>query len=450
VVCTGYRDPRQLRILNESESTRRKALSKRPIPIQKSYSLSLSLDSQARDTFFAYHVTGTSQTWDFLQPFYHPTDSPEHLTLAIDAVSLAYLSQQLFSDTASFIARQRYIAALRMTNKALQCPKTAARDTTLLATLLLDLFEKIINNKPRVIESWTGHVKGALVLVELRGLDTFRDPAAVRVLVRLSTNVLISCVASGSPIPKELKDLRAYVTQFLDATDLKWRLMDLMVEYIDLQAEIRRSHLPICTAFQKSLELDGKYAALAINVPPAWQPKTTILEHTYERIFEQHYDTYGDRHITQPMNVLRLIRIFLNEFILAHYVEVGETLSLAEAACKNIEQMGREICASVPQYVDCLCAARDRSRCSSTEPQHSHSPSQSLDCYTLIFPLYVAARSKYSPASLKAWVIRELHYIGSHFSIRNAELVAQMLENGTDLENPWAVYAMLGGYAFAA
>jgi hypothetical protein len=47
-------------------------------------------------------------------------------------------------------------------------------------------------------------------------------------------------------------------------------------------------------------------------------------------------------------------------------------------------------------------------------------------------------------------VIKELHYIGSHFSIRNAELVARMLEDGTGEANPWAVYAMLGGYAFAA
>jgi hypothetical protein len=408
------------------------------------------LDTQARDTFFAYHVTGTSKTWDFLKPFYHSTDSPEHLTLAIDAVSLAYLSQQLSSEAAMVVARQRYIYALRMTNKALQCPNMAARNTTLLATLLLDLFEKTINNQPRVIESWASHIKGALALVELRGLDQFQDATAVRVLVRLSTNVLINCVATRSPAPRELKELRAYITKLLDATDPKWQLMDIMVEYIDLQANIRRSHLPISNAVRKSLQLDTKYATLALDLPPAWQPKSTILKYSSDRVFEQYYNTYGDRHITQPLNVLRLIRIFLNEFILAHCIELDPIPLLVHTASKNIETMGKEICASVPQYVDCFGAAQDRLPCSSTAPGHSHSPNQKLDCYTLIYPLYVAARSKYSPEDLKSWVIKELHYMGSHFSIRNAELVAQMLENGKDCENPWAVYAMLGGYAFAA
>lgn len=450
MICTGYRDPHQLRIQNESESTRKKALTKKPVPVQKPRSLPLSLDTQARDTFFAYHVTGTSKTWDFLQPFYHPTDSPEHLTLAIDAVSLAYLSQQLLSEAAKVAARQRYISALRMTNKALQCPKVAAKDTTLLATLLLDLFEKIINNQPRVIESWAGHIKGALALVELRGLGQFQDANAVRVLVQLSTNVLINCVATRSSAPRELKELRAYVTRLLDATDPKWRLMDLMVEYIDLQADVSKSYLSTSLAVQTSLELDLKYAALALDLPQAWKPQTTIVDHPSDRLFEQHYNTYGDRHITQPLNVLRLIRIFLNEFIFAHSVELDPTPLLAQTASKNIETMGKEICASVPQYVDCFGAARDRLSYSSTASGHTHSPNQNLDCYTLIYPLYVAARSKYSTKDLKSWVIKELHYMGSHFSIRNAELVARMLENGEDCENPWAVYAMLGGYAFAA
>jgi len=449
VVCAGYRDPYQLRIKNESEAIRRKALSKESSPVHRPHSLSLSLDVQARDAFFAYYVTGTTKTWDFLKPFYHPTDSPEHLTLTIDAVSLAYLSHQLYSDAALIAARQRYIAALQMTNKALQCPKVATKNTTLLTTLLLDLFEKITNNEPRVIQSWSGHVKGSLALVELRGLDQFQDATTVRVLVRLSTNFLINCVATANPVPKELKELRGYTGKLLNADDPKWRLMDLMVEYIDLQAEISRSHLSVSNAVQKSRGLDKKYEALSLDVPPLWQYKTTLVDRTSERIFEHYYDIYGDRHITQTWNVLRLVRILLNEFILAHDLEVGATPMLAQTAIKNIEKMGRDICASMPQYVDCLGAARNKFPSSISEPHYTHSPNQNFDCYTLIFPLYVAARSRYSPINLKMWAIKELHHTGSHFSIRNAELVAQILESGKE-GNPWAIYAMLGGYAFAA
>ena len=89
VGCSGYRDTQQLRVRNESQAVMMKAL--KHASTVGPQSLTLSVDLQARDAFFAYYVTSTSRSWDFLQRFYHPTESPDHLTLAIEAVSLAYL-----------------------------------------------------------------------------------------------------------------------------------------------------------------------------------------------------------------------------------------------------------------------------------------------------------------------------------------------------------------------
>jgi len=244
-----------------------------------------------------------------------------------------------------------------------------------------------------------------------------------------------------------LQILRAYVGYFMDVNDPKWRLMDTMIEYIDFQASIKQGTLPVAFTLQKSLDLDRKYAALPLEAPIAGKSKTTLVEHSSSRIYSAKYDTYGDRHIAQTWNVLRLIRILLNDFILGHQLRPNINMS---AARQNIESLGKQICASVPQYTDCLSAARARMPDNTTIQNHTHSPNQSYDCYTLIFPLYVLARSIYCPMDMRMWIIKELRHIGSHFSIRNAELVAQMLGNGKDVTNLWAVYAMLGGYAFAA
>ena len=83
---------------------------------------SLSIGLQARDAFYASYIT--SKCWDFLNPYYHPTNSPEHLTMAIKAVGLAYLWHQVYSDAALATARRKYISALRMTNKTLKCSKS--------------------------------------------------------------------------------------------------------------------------------------------------------------------------------------------------------------------------------------------------------------------------------------------------------------------------------------
>ena len=72
-----------------------------------------------------------------------------------------------------------------------------------------------------------------------------------------------------------------------------------------------------------------------------------------------------------------------------------------------------------------------------------------MDCYTLIFPLYTAGRCNAAPDTVRPWVIKQLHYMSEHFYVRNAEIVAQILELQKDI-SPWEVYAMLGSYAFAA
>lgn len=182
--CSGYRDTQQLQTQNESQSVARKLL-KMALHYEPHF-LPLSIDLQARDAFFAYYVA--SKCWNFLKPYYHPADSPEHLTLAIEAVSLAYIWHQVYSDAALAAAREKYISAFRKINKALKSSKEATKDTTLMASLLLDLFEKITNSESRSNKSWTSHANGALALVSFRGLEKFKDPFEFNVLVRVSTH----------------------------------------------------------------------------------------------------------------------------------------------------------------------------------------------------------------------------------------------------------------------
>ena len=87
-----------------------------------------------------------------------------------------------------------------MTNKILKSPKEQTKNTTLMASLLLDLFEKITGTETRN-NSCTSHVNGALALVRLRGLDQFQDDSGYNMLVRLFTHYIVGCVASDSPVP---------------------------------------------------------------------------------------------------------------------------------------------------------------------------------------------------------------------------------------------------------
>lgn len=394
-------------------------------------------------------------------PYYHPADCPAHLTLAIEAVSLAYLWHQTYSDAALTTARQRYIRALRITNKILESPKEAIKNTSLLATLLLDLFEKITGRQPLNSKSWTSHVNGALALVRLRGLEHFQDPAELHVLVRLNNHFLITCVASGSLVSNDLLAIRRYVEERLDVPDYTLQMSDSMIGYAKLQSEKRSGILSDEECIELSLELDAKLHALDSNMPPSWGYSRTLLSHKSERSFDLYFDTYSHRNKCQARNIFRVARILLNESLIDLFLEspiADEYLASMETASNNIQTLASEICASVPQYVDCEEAARHKvptqgipeqthGPCSPLRANHMHTPQHQADCYTLIFPLYAAGRSR-AMTNVQPWAIKQLHYLGSHFGIRNAEVVAGILEREAYV-GPWEVFALLGSYAFA-
>lgn len=458
VYCGGYRDVRALRQVFETPTTIKTKVLAKEEHIPDLHPVILSLDARARDIFLNYYVDGVSRTWQFLLPFFDSVGSPEHLTTTIDAVSLAFLSHQVSSTITLESAREKYASALHKTAKALKKPDLGSTNSLILSTLLLDLFEKLTNPAPSDVDSYTGHVNGALALVQIRGLEKFQDAAAASILVRLGTNLLISCCASGTRIPSWLTTLRSHAAKFLNPQDPKWQLSSLMCEYANLRADVLEGILTLDTCITYTEELDDKLAALIAKMPPSWQYKTTKTEEPSDLVYENRYDTYPDRHTTQTWNVIRLIRITLNEL----FVTVNESHPPAQDAVNRarttIESMAAEICYSGPQFMDCFGAAQSKLSVPagvSMEGEHrrcspSHSPAHGLDCYSLIFPFYAAGRTPYAPAATKAWVVDNLRYMGSHFGIKNAETVRHIIVERGDEVCLWTIYAMLGSYAFAA
>ncbi|KAF2494651.1 hypothetical protein BU16DRAFT_44664 [Lophium mytilinum] len=449
VACSGYRDTQQLRIRDESLTVAKKVFVVQNAHPVKPQFLPLSIDLQAREAFFAFYVT--SKCWNFLRPYSHPTDSPEHLTLAIEAVSLAYLWHQVNSDTALANARERYVLALRMTTKILKSPKEATKEATLLASLLLDLFEKITDIEPRNTKSWTSHVDGALSLVKLRGLEQFQNRSDIDILLRLSSNSLMSCLCSDSPVPDELMAIQAHIANHLHTLDPKLRLSEVMVDYGRFRNDAKRGVLSNEEYVRMAMKLDERLLTIDFELPARWDRITTFTECTSDRVFGSHYDTYSDPKICLARNLFRVMRTLVINSLIEHSLAAPEHSQLLAAALNNIEILAREICASVPPYVDCNGAVQQRHFASMDIPVHTghlHTHDHLIDCYMLIFPLYVAGLSDTVPG-MRSWVIKQLHYISSHFFIRNAQMVAQLLE-GEKHVSAWEVYAMLGSYAFVA
>ncbi|KAL9621042.1 MAG: hypothetical protein Q9160_004427 [Pyrenula sp. 1 TL-2023] len=439
--CTGYRDLGELRIRNESLSVQKRALLKANRSTDLPRALIIPIDTRARDSFFNYFVVGSSKAWDFLKPFYNSTQAPKHLLHTIDAASLAFFYYQTNSDSVLIHARERYVSALRTTSKALQSPDIVASDSTVFATLLLDLFDKITYQDPQEDDTWGGHVAGALALVNLRGLDQFQDFSSLRFLTRLTTNSIICSVSGRSPVSGAVKPIRDFTAKRLlaDVKDPKWLLTDLMIEYANLQSNQPADAASATDRIDRVTELDAKLRVLFSNVPPSWQYQTVIINEPSKRVLEGFYNTYPDAHTAQTWNVVRMVRVLLNESLLecCSLLESDSDTPtlLVENAITNNQTLAREICASCPQYLI---------------PQGEENRSgQQNGIYALIFPLYITAWSHASPEPLRQWVLKQLRFMADEFCIRNAAIVADRVEEGA-IVPPWTVYAALGSYALAA
>ncbi|OAP60876.1 hypothetical protein AYL99_05878 [Fonsecaea erecta] len=438
--CSGYRDPDQLRIRDESQSIMRKARGLPSTPMTTS--IDTPLVDRARAAFFSHYVLGFSKTYDVLERIGRQAPLDQHLAASVDAVSLAFFSFQYDAEGAAFKpAREMYLSALPLVKSAVATTEVLASDSTLLAVLLLDLFEKITNRSPISSESWMSHVKGALALVKLRHLQQLETYTGLRLSVRLFTNMLISCVAGNFPIPPALVKLRSDIQPHLNAKDPKWQVSGLVMKYANFRGAVKEGLIAPSDIITQAKRLDGEFRSLATDMPPTWvSHRITVLPGSPD-VLEQYYDVYPDYFTAQTYNVIRIMRIMLNNLIRTTYLSMipentgfhPNELNVAFAT-HIIDTMAKEICATGPQFTQ--------------KPTYS-SPFRKCHRYTLLFPFYVAAVFASPETKVRDWVVQQLKSISRNSATRNASVVAEILEKRQD-PDPWSVYAILGSYAFAA
>jgi hypothetical protein len=405
-----------------------------------------------REMFFAYYVSDFSHTWDFLFSYLDPTLTPEHLSLGIDAVSLAFLSHQVSSPTAREMGRRKYVEALRKINKVVQDPEAAAKMSTFESALLLDLFEKMMISASEMNASRHAHVEGALALVKLRGVENFRKGPELRALLGLSLNASICSLSTGRPIPNEVQQIRNHASQFVDTSYPKWRLSDCVLEVTNLPEEVR--NMSPRDRIARNASIDRRLEIIALDAGDAWSYERKFVSGHDQRAsvpdsFFPLYDIYPDRTITQMWNTLRIVRIQLCEDIISDCTSLDDTESVAELERANqvLVEMSREICAACPQMTNCSLAARNKLPSGAVlGSHHTHTMSHILDVYVIIFSLYVVAWAPHCPAAAREWATGQLEHIAEHFGIKEAANILDILrkQDGAAYGNTWYVYSLLG------
>lgn len=183
------------------------------MPARISASLSEPTNELGANFFFAKYVFNehpfSTSYQDWLASSYF-RDDRRTLRAAIEAAGLAGISNVKHSPNIARRSKEQYSDALTAVKQALDDPVQAADDATLMAVIILGLYEVrstslplplfiVLSSKQRQTitfetwdryRDWATHVQGATALLELRGQEQFTRERGAQLYVQIRSQIV--------------------------------------------------------------------------------------------------------------------------------------------------------------------------------------------------------------------------------------------------------------------
>lgn len=421
-----------------------------------------SLEDQAVGFFFANYVVEPSIVprgqFDWLPELLNQPNTERVLQSSVNAAGLASLANTTKSPAIMKRAQEEYVAALAMTNRALQFKKTAIKDSTLISVILLGMYENFQYQDSDSLKAWARHTNGACALLRLRGEEQFKSSVGRRVLHQFYGTVLLVALESGTAVPPDISELWEKLTTTGDYRihGKHWtvNMVRFMKNAISLSGD--KTSDPV-TIVAEAMKLDRELDEIKTLIPSVWKYETFQLEKPVEHVFSNTYHIYLDPWIAQMWNNLRACRMFLHAVIrrqllkgsechppLFHRDRVREQI----AASEQVMRAGAAgVCAAAPQILGQVpfpeFPGSKKSFYSDTCPElvEPRDPTFQLrppgtflnstrptGVHHLIWPLYAIGGSDLASPELTQWAIDQLYFIALRLGTRQAVVLAEELK----------------------
>ncbi|KAL5414866.1 hypothetical protein PMIN03_003001 [Paraphaeosphaeria minitans] len=286
---------------------------------------------------------------------FHPIVATAMTALGLAGTANLFMDSGLKREATSW-----YLDSLKMTNKALIKPSEAKSDHTLLATMLLSVFESTHNEF--TFQGWLQHVQGSASLVQMRGLSQFQTPAGRRMYLQTVGLLAMKCMGMGIALPRFVHDMNKEVEKWEDGHDPGSRFFHVHIKVIDFRADILNREL---TDFReivdRAMEIDKKAMEMFDAVDSDWNYIVETCNEGTPGVFGKEYHIYPHLAAAQTWNWLRYIRIYIHDILrnalMAGFsstppVFVGRRyMELLNDSIETLYKMQSDIFASMPQYL---------------------------------------------------------------------------------------------------
>jgi len=378
------------------------------------------------------------------------------LQSSFSAASLATLATTTKSQAIMERAQHQYVTALKCTNKALQDPNMATRDSTLVSVIFLGMYESCIYKK-KSLHAWTEHVKGACTLLALRGKSQLRSDMGLKIFQQFYGTVLTICFENGVPLPSIIPELYEEMIAIgkhgILAKQWSTRLSRILHGSITISQDTASDP---ATMVLKAWQLEEDIISIMEHMPTLWKHKTVHLDRPAESVFGHFYHIYLDAFVPYILNNIRSTRIRLNTVLRMQIIKGMQasppcfSTDEAENQLKYSERVIRcqiaNICASMPQLsgqvafpdlskfghststapMDFIDPLEDKFR---IHPQGTFIQRASATGLDHVIPiLYAIGRSDLGPPGLTQWTIDQLSFITFKIGMKQAAVLAEDLK----------------------
>ena len=356
-------------------------------------------------------------------------------------------------------ANKRYLSAIQLTNAALGSLVDVKKDSTLLAIMLLGIFETVTSSQQRSLSAWRSHINGAAALIKVRGPEQLASVAGVRLFMQATVGLMVSCLQVGMTLPEHILALNAEVAKHADLSDPAWRYYGTMALLTDFCAHVKCGSISDPQAIlARALEIDKAALSICANAPSAYEYKTIYTNAEPVLIFAGCYHVYQDYASAMVWNGMRTIRMMLQETIRDALVKLHSSRPIFsmdeqyavqyQAATNTLYRLQSDIIASVPQHLGYASTKSTPGGSSGHSFPWTHFHSRTITSlhsskstpadppmirmfggYTLPWALYHAGAVDIATEPVQKWVIGTLQRIGRSMGIQQAIVLANTLEN---------------------
>ncbi|KAE8137412.1 hypothetical protein BDV38DRAFT_282958 [Aspergillus pseudotamarii] len=332
------------------------------------------------------------------------------------SVGLAAMSNVSQDRALSLAAREKYVAAINVVQKAVQNPDQANANQTFHIILMLSMYEMVCC-APNEIDSWTVHLDGVAALVKQASFsDALRNTNPRPQLQYYFISIIRYFLVQGV-MPSELVDWSPDQVPGTQPDQISTvRLVDILIRFMKLHSSIREhpDPDPRITA-SSALLCDAELEAWESQLPKKWKftlKKSNDFQHT----FNGTYMVYNDVWASRDLNHYFWARLMVNEMIVHHITRLDpptvDNIYQRQRALETISLMATYICAGAATQMGAFGCGLPSAGLKQLPPLNG--------VFMLMFPLAVAGGAAGAGDEVPEWVHDTLRKIGRTMGIRRA------------------------------